>query len=108
LSAQVNPATLAPGSYSAVITLTAPGVPAQTVPVTLTVVPPPPTFAPSGMENAASGLSGAVAPGEIVVLNGAGFAGSGVLTAPTTSSGTLPVKLGGTQVLFDGIADPIS
>jgi uncharacterized protein (TIGR03437 family) len=51
--------------------------------------------------NAASLRSGAVAPGEIVVLTGAGFGGPGVFEAGRDRR--VPHSLQGTQVLFDGV-----
>jgi uncharacterized protein (TIGR03437 family) len=57
------------------------------------------------VENAASGVAGAVAPGEIVTLQGYGL---GPATAVAVPSGQAPVdQLGGTQVTFGGVAAPV-
>jgi uncharacterized protein (TIGR03437 family) len=56
------------------------------------------------VENAASGVAGTVAPGEIVTLQGYGL---GPVTA-AVALGQAPVdQLGGTQVTFGGIAAPV-
>jgi uncharacterized protein (TIGR03437 family) len=59
--------------------------------------------------NGATFKTGAVAPGEIISI----FGGPGVNLGPTTGaqiddSGRLATQLGGTQVLFDGVAAPLT
>jgi len=55
-------------------------------------------------QNAASGAAGAVAPGEIVTLQGYGLGPATPAVAPSQA----PVdQLGGTQVTFGGIAAPV-
>jgi uncharacterized protein (TIGR03437 family) len=57
------------------------------------------------VQNAASGVAGTVAPGEIVTLRGYGI---GPATAVAVPSGQAPVdQLGGTQVTFGGVAAPV-
>ena len=94
-------------------------VPAQNldVPVTLTVAPPTvsPDIAPpvlGSVLNAASGVEGAIAPGEIISLRGFGFSGpvvtggGGVLARPRVTS-TVPTGAGGVQVLINGQPAPL-
>ena len=50
---------------------------------------------------------GTVAPGEIVSLFGGGLGPAGGVAAQPGSAGTYATSLGGTQVLFDGIASPM-
>jgi uncharacterized protein (TIGR03437 family) len=61
-----------------------------------------------GLQNAASYVTGAVAPGEVVVLYGAGM-GPAALTAGQidSSSGVLETTIAGTTVLFNGMPAPI-
>ena len=56
--------------------------------------------------NAASGLAGALAPGEMVVIYVAGF-GPHELTTFQPGSSVVATTLAGTQVFFDGMAAPI-
>ncbi|SPE41028.1 exported hypothetical protein [Candidatus Sulfopaludibacter sp. SbA3] len=56
------------------------------------------------VQNAASGVAGTVAPGEIVTLRGYGLGPASV----TVASSQAPVdQLGGTQVTFGGVAAPV-
>ena len=65
-----------------------------------------PSFQPSSVVNAASFLSGPVAPGEIVTVFGTGF-GPGPLTTLRLTAGLVNTTLGGTRVLFDGVPAPL-
>lgn len=57
--------------------------------------------------NAASGVGGSVAPGELVTVYGSGL-GPAQLAGPVlTSSGTLSRAIADTQVLFNGVAAPL-
>ena len=56
--------------------------------------------------NGASNLAGAVSPGEIVTVYGAGL-GPAQLSGYTASAGMVPKTLAGTTVLFNGIAGPV-
>ena len=57
--------------------------------------------------NAASGLAGAIAPGEVVALYGIGIGPAIVGAARTGADGRLLTTLNGTTVTFDGIAAPL-
>lgn len=65
-----------------------------------------PSFQPASVVNAASFLSGPVAPGEIVTVFGSGF-GPGPLTTLRLTAGLVNTTLGGTRVLFDGVPAPL-
>ncbi len=56
--------------------------------------------------NGASNLAGAVSPGEIVTIYGAGL-GPSQLTAYSAAAGAVPKTLAGTTVLFNGMAGPV-
>lgn len=57
--------------------------------------------------NSATGVSGPIAPGEVVVLYGSQL-GPGTLQSYTVgSNGTIATSLGGTRILFNGIPAPI-
>jgi len=69
-------------------------------------LPPQKAFV-AAVVNAASGLGGSVAPGELVTVYGSGL-GPSVLNGPVlTSSGTLSRTIANTQVLFNGVAAPL-
>jgi uncharacterized protein (TIGR03437 family) len=57
--------------------------------------------------NSASSLSGAVAPGELVVVYGSGLGPATLAGAQLDSSGHLSNNVGGTQVLFNGAPAPL-
>jgi uncharacterized protein (TIGR03437 family) len=65
-----------------------------------------PSFQASSVVNAASFLSGPVAPGEIVTVFGTGF-GPGPLKTLQLTVGLANTTLGGTRMLFDGVPAPI-
>jgi uncharacterized protein (TIGR03437 family) len=72
------------------------------------VAPDPVTLPPSlSAVNAASQRAGAVAPGEILTIYGAGLGPESGAAASFDDSGTLPDLLGGSEVRFDGIPAPI-
>lgn len=73
------------------------------------VVAPDPVSAPPALAvvNAISLQAGAVAPGEIVTLYGAGLGPQAGITAGLDASGALPVVLGGVSVQFGGSAAPL-
>ena len=59
--------------------------------------------------NSASGLSGPVAAGEMVTINGAGLGPTALATNPASAAtaGKLETSLGGTQVMVNGSAAPL-
>jgi len=57
--------------------------------------------------NSASGLSGSVAPGEMVVIYGSGLGPAQLAGAQVDSSGKLSTNVAGTQVLFNNTAAPL-
>jgi uncharacterized protein (TIGR03437 family) len=67
----------------------------------------PAQIVPEGVANGATLRTGAVAPGEIVTIFGAGFGPAAGAGLALDSSGRVATQLGGTKVLFDGIAAPI-
>lgn len=61
----------------------------------------------AAVANAASWTKGALAPGEIVVIGGAGMGGPSLTTLQITAGGQVATTLDGTRVLFDGIPAPL-
>lgn len=61
----------------------------------------------AGIASAASYEGGSVAPGEIVVLAGAGIGPAALTTAVLTPQGELARTLGNTRILFDDVAAPL-
>ena len=69
-------------------------------------------IAPNGIVSAANFRSGAVAPGEIVVIYGTGFGGTGfgspaISVSTYGTDGQLPKSIGDVRVLFDRVAAPM-
>jgi uncharacterized protein (TIGR03437 family) len=65
-----------------------------------------PSFSVTGVVNAASGSSGAVAAFEVLAVRGTGLGPESGVTM-TTSGGKCATTAGGTRVLFDGVAAPV-
>ncbi len=108
LSVSVNPTGLAAGSYTGTITVSSPSVVTPlTLQVTLNVsaVATPVLVA---IKNSASYTTGAVAPGELVLIGGTNV-GPATLTYGTVvaSNNTLSTNVAGVQVFFDNTAAPI-
>lgn len=76
-----------------------------TVTITGTAVTTKPITGPYGVYNAAGFQWGAVAPGEMINIEGVNLGPSPAVAAP---AGDLPTSLGGVQVTFDGAPAPIS
>ncbi|MDQ6707396.1 MAG: hypothetical protein M3Z85_15640, partial [Acidobacteriota bacterium] len=110
----INTMGLAAGSYTGTVTVAAgtgapAGVAAITIPVNLTVTTPViPTPSVMIVQNAASGVSGAVAPGEIISIFGINIGPATPVTLQLTSAGAVATTLGNTQVTFDGIPAPLT
>jgi uncharacterized protein (TIGR03437 family) len=103
------------GVYQGDVTI---GVQGQTlnVPVTLTIPPPAGTLAsneplPGSILNAASGVQGAIAPGEIITIHGIDLGSPGANQSGTIFSldpaGHVPTNLAGTDVLVNGKPVPM-
>jgi len=74
--------------------------------VSLTVVAIP-TPVLTAIKNAASYASGAIAPGENIVLGGTGIGPAALAGLQLTSAGAVSTVVAGTQVLFDNVPAPI-
>jgi len=109
VTVSVNQTGLAAGSYTGTVTLTstAQGSTPLTVPVMLTVGA---QAAPllSQVSNAGSFANGPVAPGEIVSLFGTNLGPVTPATLTLTPQGNVSTNLSNVQVLFDGIAAPLT
>lgn len=94
LNVKVDPAGLAPGTYTGTITLSAETT-QQTITVT-TVVAAGPVI--NAVQNAAT-IGAGIASNSFVTISGSGFAPSPTIWSPTT---TLPTTLGGVSVTVNG------
>jgi uncharacterized protein (TIGR03437 family) len=65
------------------------------------VTAPIPAFQASGVTNLATWLAAAVAPGEMISIQGTNFGGPINFIGQPDASGRLPTSLGDTQVFFD-------
>jgi uncharacterized protein (TIGR03437 family) len=105
-SVSVVPGSLAAGKYTgSVVINSAYTLVATTVSVTLTVAAIPTPVAAS-VANAASYFTGAVSPGENIVIFGTGVGPTDLVTA-TVVNNVFPTLVAATRVLFDGIAAPV-
>jgi uncharacterized protein (TIGR03437 family) len=91
------------GTYNGTITITPTGQTPKTVAVTVTVtgVPIP---QPATISNSASGLSGAISPGELITIKGSGLGPTTAANFTVGAGNTVSSTLAGVQVTFDGIA----
>jgi uncharacterized protein (TIGR03437 family) len=106
---EVDPAGLEPGTYSGMITLTSttPGAGPFQLPVTLNVAANGPRIKSFGIASAASYASNVIAPGEALAIFGSNFGPNQIVTLKLTNGVTADTTLGGTRVLFDGVAAPL-
>jgi uncharacterized protein (TIGR03437 family) len=107
LTISANPTGLAAGTYTGAITVSAAGAgnSPQGVAVTLTVSAPA-TPLPTSVTNAASGIPGAVAPGEIISIYGTNLGPAGGAGAVITGN-SVGTTVAGIQVMFDNNAAPL-
>jgi uncharacterized protein (TIGR03437 family) len=109
LKVTVNPTGLAANTYTAIITVstTTTGYAALKIPVTFTVGGTAPVFTAGGIVNAASGLSGPIAPGEMITIYTLNAGPADVAGLQLNASGLVSTSVAGTQVFFAGVAAPI-
>jgi uncharacterized protein (TIGR03437 family) len=109
LSVSVNTQGLAAANYTATITINSPYSPAAaaaSVTVNLTVIAINAKLL--AITNAASYATGAVSPGENIVLFGTSIGPPTLTYGALNASGTLlNTSAGNTRVLFDGVAAPV-
>ena len=111
LTVSINPAGLAPGTYSGVLILTPSNVAngALTIPVNLTVTAPLPTI--DSVTNAASYLqysfTSGMAPGSVISILGTTLGPATPLTAQLTANGLVSTTLGNTSVIINNQPSPL-
>jgi uncharacterized protein (TIGR03437 family) len=107
LTASINPQGLGVGNYTGTITVSSSSsLSPVTVTVNLTVsnIPKPVIVA---IANAASGSTGAVSPGENILIFGTGIGPTPLVGAKLNAAGAFETTTGNTQVTFDGVAAPM-
>ena len=104
----VNPSGLAAGTYNGQVVITSGGAVGSPVivPVTLTVQAQPAPIL-NTLTSAASGLPGAVSPGQIVTLKGSGLGPATGVGPVLTSAGKVDTTVAFTRVYFDTFLAPI-
>lgn len=108
LSVAVNPAGLAPGTYTAAITIVRTDATALPVTIGVTLTIPAaalPTLA--AVVNAASFARGPVAPGQIVTVFGTNFGPPIPAGLRLNISGVVDTLLSDTRIFFDGVPAPM-
>jgi uncharacterized protein (TIGR03437 family) len=102
----VTTTNLPPGTYTGRIVIGSTNALASTtIPVTLSVTAIPKPVV-SSVANAANYSTGAVSPGENIVIFGAGI-GPATQTLATVANNVFPTLVGNTRVLFDNVPAPI-
>jgi len=107
----VNPAGLAPGTYTGAIVITSTGAAGNTtlnLPVTLTITATAGFPVITTVVSAASYANGAVAPGEIVAIGGAAIGPITPASLTLDPNGKVATTLSGVQVLFNGFPAPLT
>ncbi len=108
--------SIPPGTYTGTATITAPPGSSNSIslPVTFTVTPEPQPLPQTGtvplaatVVNAASEQQGSLSPGEILSIFGQNIGPAVPLGFALGPDGKVATSLGGTQVLFDGVAAPL-
>jgi uncharacterized protein (TIGR03437 family) len=100
------PASILTAGNSLSLTVVDPGAaPSNALAVAVTGAAP--QISSGAVKNAASQLSGSVAPGELVSIAGTYLGPSEGSAAVADASGTYPTGLAGVQILFDGHPAPI-
>lgn len=109
VTVSASPNGLAVGTYTGAVTITPndPTINIIQIPVTLTVSPGAGPVI-NGVTNAASGTPGQVSPGEFITIYGSAMAQSTPSQLSLTKTNTISTSLSGTQVLFDGVAAPLT
>jgi uncharacterized protein (TIGR03437 family) len=108
VNVNVSPGSLDPGSYNGVITIagTNGAGGSNTINVSLTVTAPLPNL--TRVVNGASYTSGALAPGEIIVITGTAIGPNETARGSVDSStGRWATTVGGVQVLVNGFNAPV-
>jgi uncharacterized protein (TIGR03437 family) len=97
---------LTAGTYTGTITVTGTNntTGTATITVTLTVTTPAPTI--TAVQNAASGGTGAVSPGEIITITGTAL-GPATPATLTVSNGSVTTSIGGVTVTIGGTPAPL-
>lgn len=103
----VNPAGVPNGTAQKRVSITASSGQTSVFNVTLKVDTTSPVFERAGVTHAASYASGFVSPGLAIVIFGARFGPAALATLALNPDGTVATALGGTRVLFDGVAAPM-
>jgi uncharacterized protein (TIGR03437 family) len=106
ITVAVDPTTLTPGAHYASIVVSTPAAANGQVSIPVTVFVPTPISVILSVQNAASYTSGAVAPGEAVVIYGS-YLGEPFLDSGTAANGIQTTNLSSVQVTFNGVAAPI-
>lgn len=104
ITATVSPQSLASGTYSGSITVTATGIAGSPITITVTLIvtgPPPPDL--TTITNNASNVAGVIAPGELITIKGVNLGPVSPASFTLTSVNTVDSTLAGVRVLFDGI-----
>jgi uncharacterized protein (TIGR03437 family) len=103
VSVQVNPQGLAAGTFNGTVSISAAGVLANPINVTVTLtVSAQPLPMPASVTSSASNVAeNAIAPGELITIKGTQLGPSTAVSFKVNAQGSVDSTLGGVQVLFD-------
>jgi uncharacterized protein (TIGR03437 family) len=107
LNASVNPTGLTAGTYNGTITVAGSGGTTGSTTITVQLIVTAPLPSVTRVTNAASFVSGAISPGEIITLFGTNIGPSPGVGLALDSSGRVSTSIGGVQVLVNGFLCPM-
>ena len=108
-----DPTSLSLGNYIGRVTITTQGAVTNSIVFVIPLVvggsttSTGPVISSAGILNAASFRGGPISPGEIITVFGNGIGPADLALAQLTSSGSVSKFIGGTRILFDGVASPL-
>jgi len=107
IAVSIDPSSLSAGTYNGTVTVSAASglTGGGTVSVTLTVTAPLPTV--TAVVNAASFLTGAVSPGEVISIGGTAIGPSTPASLTLDSNGKVATTIGGVTVTIGGYPAPL-
>ncbi|MEO5922207.1 MAG: SBBP repeat-containing protein [Bryobacteraceae bacterium] len=105
----VQPQNLEPGTYAGDLRVSAPDAVNSpiSIRVILKVIGPPPAISANGIVHAATAQTGAISPGELLVIYGQNLGAPGLSLSELNAQNRMASTLKDTRVLFDDVPGPM-